>query len=270
MQDLNNAFVQVGITFFQHGSIDYINSDYYYNCPDVQSRRDSLRQVNVVANTINVYFSNFDGLCGQSSYPADAIQGILINNPCAGVNSNPSTFPHEVGHYFNLYHTHETDFGVECPSGSNCSTAGDLLCDTPADPNLMGHVSNSCVYDNYASTPVGCSGTYAPQTNNMMSYSSPTCRTYFSPNQMSRMLNTIPTSRRELYVRVKYVDAAASGAEDGTPEHPYNTVLEAVNAVAAGNYVFVKSGNYPSDIITVNKNVRIDRWNTSGSVIIGQ
>lgn len=271
MQDLNDAFEQASITFFQHGSVDYINSDYYYNVPDVQTRRDSIRKVNVVSNTINVYFSNFSGLCGQASFPGDPVQGIVIDNDCAGVTSNPSSFPHEVGHYFDLYHTHETGFGVECPNGSNCSSAGDLLCDTPADPDLSNRVNSSCVYDNSVATPGGCSGTYAPQTNNLMSYSVKACRTLFTTNQINKMLGAIPTDRTELYVRVKYVDATASGTEDGTPEHPYNTISEAVNAVASGNYVFVRSGNYPSDIITITKKVYMDKWNTGGaSVIVGQ
>ena len=62
-------------------------------------------------------------------------------NGCA---NNGSTLPHEVGHFYGLPHTH--DQGNELVNGSNCATAGDNFCDTPADPNLSGVVNSSCVY----------------------------------------------------------------------------------------------------------------------------
>ncbi|GAB3559201.1 M43 family zinc metalloprotease [Spirosoma fluminis] len=59
--------------------------------------------------------------------------------------------PHEVGHYFNLMHTF--DFGgtgKKLVNGSNCSTAGDLVRDTPADPYDVtnpGTLNNGCEYN---------------------------------------------------------------------------------------------------------------------------
>ncbi len=41
---------------------------------------------------------------------------------------------HELGHTFGLYHTFEQEFGLELVDQSNCKTAGDFICDTPADP----------------------------------------------------------------------------------------------------------------------------------------
>ena len=48
------------------------------------------------------------GLCGEASFTATAVQGVLMDIDCAGSAANPSTFAHEIGHYFDLYHTHET------------------------------------------------------------------------------------------------------------------------------------------------------------------
>jgi len=65
-----------------------------------------------VANTINIYWAHdIPGLCGQSSFPGDSTQGIVLTSTCL-----QATQAHELGHYFNLYHTHETVLGVECPS----------------------------------------------------------------------------------------------------------------------------------------------------------
>jgi hypothetical protein len=107
-----------------------------------------LKGMNNQPDMIDCYFVDYDGgYCGVSSFTWSADQGITYDNGCVGVADNPSTFPHEIGHYFNLLHTHETAYGSECPSGSNCGTAGDLVCDTPADPELGGgNVNTSCVY----------------------------------------------------------------------------------------------------------------------------
>ncbi|GAB3492649.1 hypothetical protein GCM10027341_07000 [Spirosoma knui] len=80
--------------------------------------------------------------------------------------------PHEVGHYFNLMHTFDYGgTGKELVNGSNCSTAGDLVCDTPADPydvNNPGTLNNGC---QYIGTVRDANGElYRPDMTNMMSY----------------------------------------------------------------------------------------------------
>ena len=68
-----------------------------------------------------------------------------MRNSCA---YNGSTIIHEFGHYFSLFHTHgptNSAITTELVDGSNCTTSGDELCDTPADPNLSGNVTN-CLY----------------------------------------------------------------------------------------------------------------------------
>lgn len=83
------------------------------------------------------------------------------------------TSPHELGHCLNLLHTHSTSNGIEYINGSNCSTAGDLVCDTPADPELNStNVDSSCNYFG--------GGGYNPLTNNIMSYSPFGCREHFT------------------------------------------------------------------------------------------
>ena len=195
--DLADAFVGTGICFTV-AYTDYIDNTTYYNI-DNDAERAVLKGINNQANMLDCYFVNYDGgYCGVSSFTWSTEQGITFDNGCVGVASNPSTFPHEVGHYFNLLHTHEPAYGNECPTGSNCSTAGDLVCDTPADPELgTGNVNTSCNYT--GSEVIFCDfavRSYNPDPTNLMSYSRKTCRTNFTPGQRSRMLATLTSAPR--------------------------------------------------------------------------
>ncbi len=95
-----------------------------------------------------------------------------------------STSPHEIGHCLNLIHTHETVLGIENPNGSNCLTAGDLVCDTPADPKLgTNNVNNNCKYTG--------GNVYNPLTNNIMSYFRAPCRNEITNKQGLRARDAI-------------------------------------------------------------------------------
>jgi len=99
---------------------------------------------------------------------------------------NESTFSHELGHFFGLPHTHAK--GDELVDGSNCSSAGDGFCDTPADPNLSGKVVTPC---RYIGTDKDANGhTYRPMTNNIMAYTRFECRGFFTKQQKERILIT--------------------------------------------------------------------------------
>jgi hypothetical protein len=185
--DTNANYESTGMRFFMDGNIYYINSDTYYDINNM-TEADALRNTYNIANRVNLYFvNNAMGYCGFSTFSWYAVQGIIIANGCAGLPSNPSTVPHEIGHYFDLYHTHETAFGVEFVNGTNCTTAGDLLCDTPADPNLSGKVDVNCLYIGGEVDPNG--DPYDPDPHNLLSYSRKTCRDYTSPQQDAKEVN---------------------------------------------------------------------------------
>lgn len=117
------------------------------------------------------------------------------------------TLVHEIGHFFSLIHTHfgwdsqawnATIHGpksasispdglteVEKMDGSNCSTAGDMLCDTPPDYNLGLNWSQSCDYNGDARDPD--STVLDPDETLIMSYFSDACRTVFSVEQIAIM-----------------------------------------------------------------------------------
>ena len=183
---VNGYYANANMYFEQCGAINYIDNSTYYDF--FTSDEASITGANNVTNVINIYFFNTvttsagSSLCGYAYFPGGQ-DVIVMKNSCA---TNGSTLSHEIGHYFNLYHTHSTSNGAEYVNGTNCSTTGDLLCDTPADPQLStSTVNTSCIYTGTATDPLGAA--YTPDPTNIMSYSRKTCRTYFSPQQYARM-----------------------------------------------------------------------------------
>ncbi len=205
VQDCNTAYTGTGIKFLLL-SVDYIDDDDYYYNIDTGAEIDALIQENVVANAINVYFTpnlsnESGGLCGRGSFTTSSPQGVAMNNGCTGTAGNPSTFPHEIGHYLDLFHTHETAFGAELVDGSNCGTAGDKLCDTPADPTLDEgtNIDASCNY--YGTETDGNGDSYNPDTHQIMSYAPKLCRDVFSPQSRTKAVSTLLVLRPNLLNR---------------------------------------------------------------------
>ena len=194
ISDLNGLIADTGLIFFQegptlyHDDSDLAESTYDDFC--------SIVNTSPVPNTVNCYFIPiYQGLCGVASYPGPNCQGVTMANDCTATSWNHSTFTHETGHYFYLPHTHSTSFGAECVDGSNCDTAGDLFCDTPADPNLSGVVDQStCAYTGTSLDACGSGLPYNPDTQNIMSYSTKLCRDQLSSQQLSVFASTAMTN----------------------------------------------------------------------------
>jgi hypothetical protein len=144
-------------------------------------------------NTINMYFtetieSKKAQVAGYAYFPGGPDVILIKKSGGAGV------IQHEMGHFFGLYHTFEASFGGELANESNCSTAGDLLCDTEADPR--GKDVN-CHYD-YTSIPKDANGDYyIPPTDNIMSYYSCPCQ--LTEDQYNRMVQQFVSLRSYLW-----------------------------------------------------------------------
>lgn len=185
LEDANLLHEAGNIQFVQCGAVNQIKST-----PHVEFRKTTDEYICVHHDdpeAINIYFAldilRQDGssICGYAyNYPEK--QRLFMDNSCA---LNGSTLAHELGHSLSLLHTHSTKFGKELADGSNCATAGDLFCDTPADPNLSDLVSVTCQYTGTETDPNGQA--YLPDTRNIMSYSKKSCRTYFSSEQIDQM-----------------------------------------------------------------------------------
>lgn len=182
----NRYFTQAGIKFFNCGSPRYIEGRESYNT----AQGDNLNRQNYVPNTINVYYvddvttNNGESLCGYARFPwsGQPSNRYIVMSKLGGCLINGSTLAHEIGHFYGLLHTHETFGGLEYVNGSNCETAGDGLCDTPADPNLgNGYVDNNCNYNGTIVDPLG--DPYRPSVANVMSYAPSQCVNRLSPQQ---------------------------------------------------------------------------------------
>lgn len=183
MDDLNAAYAVANIQFYECSKV-YVNDDTYYDFH--RSEEAALAAAYEVANVVNIFHCNTvtnasgNSICGYAKFPGSTDR-IVMKNSCT---TNGSTFIHEFGHYFSVYHTHQGS--NELVDGSNCTTAGDQICDTPADPQLSNStVNGSCVYTGSATDANGDS--YNPPTNNYMSYSRKSCRNVFTAGQIARI-----------------------------------------------------------------------------------
>lgn len=183
---VNSHFAGANIELVHCGDINYIAENSYITFK--KGEDEVLCDIHDKPGAINIYFApnveRTDGtsLCGYA-YNFAIRQRVLMDNGCS---TNTSTLAHELGHSFSLLHTHSTSNGQEFANGSNCSIAGDLLCDTPADPKLDNDsVTSDCEYIGTATDNQG--NTYEPETKNLMSYSRKACRNLFSDQQLLQM-----------------------------------------------------------------------------------
>ena len=205
IHDANLLFDQVGFQFELLDDIVFIDNSSLtdLSTADIQTIHSSVAPQ--VENAVNIYFGADLGPCGAATTNVDqnGLAYIKMQNSCATNPISYTTVGHEFGHFFGLLHTHDTQYGQECVDGSNCSTAGDRICDTPADPDLTFSVSSfpSCSFIPNASHPEPCGGSeWSPDTTNVMSYAITSsgdrrCRTLFTPQQISVMRASLQSFR---------------------------------------------------------------------------
>ncbi|CAL2075268.1 conserved hypothetical protein [Tenacibaculum sp. 190524A05c] len=187
-----NGFVTINKTSsplnirFYLAKINYIDSDYLY--AKEAKRQDYVNFLN--PNCTNFFITNKGG--SFSSFPNSSttpnavfFSKNMFGSPAKHVNSNLS---HEIGHYLGLFHTHtSTEYGNSYALAenvaregdqSNCSSTGDYLCSTPADPH-----NSKDTTDKYGSL-------YIADKSNFMSYYSDH-RNSFTNEQLKIMRNAL-------------------------------------------------------------------------------
>lgn len=164
-----NQFYNVFDIYFSNIGFDYINNSNYVQVSENEA--NTLGQINNQSNAVNYYIVDALWNTGGGFVTGTALSipsnRLIIRND----RVLSSTSPHEVGHCLNLLHTFETYYCTEAINGSNCSSCGDLVCDTPADANT------------------GNSGGHSPDLTNIMSYYPN--RNHFTDGQSIRMKSAI-------------------------------------------------------------------------------
>lgn len=153
---------------------------------------------------------SFD-VAGYATFAAmhgDKEDGVTVEARWFGASQDYSKVHiHEVGHYFNLYHT----FQDGC-NNSNCETSGDLVCDTPPDNSQDNSVAsctappNTCLTDDsdlsvlnpFRPIAQGGFGDQPDMISNYMDYSYITCQNAFTEGQKKRMRETLEGPRASL------------------------------------------------------------------------
>ena len=195
-----------GIQFYFCGtSPDFVDNDAQYNSLNNEA---AVTQGHDVTNALNQYYVNSfsTGAGGYAYYPANGLystRSFILNEVGNEDDMGNRLIPHELGHNFNLVHTFGERTGngtlgsgttlelVTRGAGANCTTEGDYLCDTPADPyNMVGAsltTVNGCVQYDPNSTARDANGqAYMPSVENIMSYYFP-CTHNFTAGQYDRM-----------------------------------------------------------------------------------
>ncbi len=244
---LNQDFSAHNISFNNFGSDFIDNSTYIEVYP---SEFDNLIAINNNPNAINIYLVNSAvGFIGKAAKVLS--QSIVITKEY----SDSGIISHEMGHCLNLLHTHSTQFGVE--NADNCTYAGDQICDTPPDSGLLNssnpinpyYVDQNCNYTK--------GDGYNPDTENIMSYTSPNCLNHFTDGQAIRMRDAIlNTSFLQSTVNCSCSVTALLGKE---------TICSSETttySISCGNATFIKSSNLQT-ISTTSNSIIVKPINTS-------
>ncbi len=187
---LNGAYIKANMQFYLCGTntFTHIDNDQNYNftfgAPLYPSAVDA---INVYYHPFGSYYASYPDISQGSNYVAVGWGGL----------SGITVLAHELGHYFSLIHTFgDNNTKYDFPTGelvtrgvgANCSTQGDRICDTPADPQGLPNTNLdpfSCIYSGTATDRNGVK--FMPMTNNFMAYAFACGNLVFTQGQFDRI-----------------------------------------------------------------------------------
>lgn len=174
LAETNALYVQANIQLYLCGAPRYIDNTAWYDFN--QNNEATLTAApNYDDNQLNVYITHSIQISA-----GNIVSGYAYLNPGNGYRKiiiseiTARAFSHELGHTFGLAHTFNNNNSAvvadrELVARTNCTTTGDLLCDTPADPyNLSGATTTGCAYTGTVTDAQG--QVFAPDMANGMSY----------------------------------------------------------------------------------------------------
>jgi hypothetical protein len=216
---LNDNYEDQDIQFYLK-EFKYPNNSVIYNNPQSFSAEVAMKS-QMKYDAINIFLVNEIGTPGVAAYfklpmGKNGNDWIVITDEYI---ADVRVLTHEVGHYFSLNHTfygwepdgydasihgNPVNFPaingtpVELVNGSNCTTAGDAICDTPADYLFP---SNNCSYTLQVKDKNG--DLLAPDVSNHMNYHFGCNAYHFSDDQKTEVNNNLFSNLRE-YIRPNY------------------------------------------------------------------
>ncbi|MEN9443371.1 MAG: hypothetical protein RIS47_261, partial [Bacteroidota bacterium] len=213
---LNSNFAKSGIQFYMTGnSVHYIDSNDYFEFQSSQetflvrydNESESNSAINLYCCELIDYVQGSPYIWARGRYPLDKSYNnrIFVKNDKV---ADGFAITQAFGHYFGLLSTFGQNRGVrtdETSDGTNCSTAGDLICDTPADPYRSVTDPSAADFSgcSYIGTALDNSGVlFKPVLNNFMSEYSTTCKDRFTTNQSTRMAQGL--AERQTHLNYTY------------------------------------------------------------------
>lgn len=198
-------YSRIGIEFEAEDSI-YVIANPRFDMMGSTAELEENAKLNAKQNRINLF------IIDAFNEDLEGAAGIAGGNymHIASGSANAGTIAHETGHIFSLEHTFGTGDVLaaaagnpftatdELVDGSNCGSAGDFVCDTPADPYIFpsSDATEPVVYfENciFVYDSVDAKGYYYdPQPGNIMSYYSSTdcpCSSFLTDGQLRRVAN---------------------------------------------------------------------------------
>ncbi len=256
---LDMDFNPHGISFVWNDIIDYIDNDSYYNFPAI-----SIYNVNNHTDGIDIYlFDDQSDAGGRANGVGESsefwISGSYWDEPYGSLVKS-HVISHEMGHVLFLWHTHHgtyneggSDIGqcAELVDGSNSSSCGDYITDTPADPHLQFNVNHTnCTWNGSGTDANG--DNYVPDETIIMAYTHPDCMSYFTNEQGQRMRNAIATLT---FLQNTIVDCEpdcpnslniTQNISSGVYEFLASNSITATNVISSGANVTYRAGNIVS------------------------
>ncbi|MEM9339389.1 MAG: hypothetical protein AAGA66_11720 [Bacteroidota bacterium] len=202
-------FSRIGIEFEAEDSVYVIKNPRYDKMGTTEELGENAT-LNAKRNRINLFL--IEAFEEELAFAAGIAAGNYMYIVPDGANAG--TIAHEAGHLFSLQHTFGTgdviaagagepfDSTDELVDGSNCATAGDFVCDTPADPYIYpeGDADPVTYFQNciFVYDSVDANGHYYdPLPGNIMSYYTAAdcpCSSFLTDGQLRKVADAYYSS----------------------------------------------------------------------------